>query len=113
MIRTLPALVSLLSFCVRSHASLEPELIALRHQVVVLRQQRAPPPSTLNRLFVLGVALPSAASTPRYLGTRQTSDREVPVARCRTKAFTQTDVITPDRRAALWHPEDQVYRNPQ
>src|ERR1700746_3808211 len=40
MIRILSALVSLLSFRVRSRASLELELIALRHQVIVLRRQR-------------------------------------------------------------------------
>jgi hypothetical protein len=34
------ALVSLLSICVRSRASLELELVALRHQVTVLRRQR-------------------------------------------------------------------------
>jgi len=40
MITILSALVSLLSFRVRSRASLELELIALRHQVIVLRRQR-------------------------------------------------------------------------
>jgi len=40
MITILSALVSLLSFRVRSRASLELELIALRHQVTVLRRQR-------------------------------------------------------------------------
>lgn len=40
MITILSALVSLLSFRVRSRASLELELIALRHQVSVLRRQR-------------------------------------------------------------------------
>src|SRR6267142_6460039 len=39
MIRILAALVSLLSFRVRSRACLELELIALRHQVSVLRRQ--------------------------------------------------------------------------
>ena len=47
MITILSALVSLLSFRVRSRASLELELVALRHQVIVLRRQR---PSQL-RLF--------------------------------------------------------------
>jgi hypothetical protein len=37
MITILSTLVSLLSFRVRSRASLELELIALRHQVLVLR----------------------------------------------------------------------------
>ena len=47
MITILSALLSLLSFRVRSRASLELELIALRHQVTVLRRQH---PSRL-RLF--------------------------------------------------------------
>jgi len=40
MITILSTLASLLSFRVRSRASLELELIALRHQVIVLRRQR-------------------------------------------------------------------------
>jgi putative transposase len=40
MITILSTLVSLLSFRVRSRASLELELIALRHQVIVLRWGR-------------------------------------------------------------------------
>jgi hypothetical protein len=40
MVTILSALVSLLSFRVRSRASLELELVALRHQVTVLRRQR-------------------------------------------------------------------------
>jgi putative transposase len=40
MITILSTLVSLLSFRVRSRASLELELIALRHQLIVLRRQR-------------------------------------------------------------------------
>jgi putative transposase len=40
MITILSTLASLLSFLVRSRASLELELIALRHQVIVLRRQR-------------------------------------------------------------------------
>jgi hypothetical protein len=40
MISILSALVSLLSFRFRGRASLELELIALRHQVTVLRRQR-------------------------------------------------------------------------
>src|SRR5450755_1319617 len=39
MITVLYALISLLSFRLRSRASLELELIALRHQVTVLRRQ--------------------------------------------------------------------------
>ena len=40
MITILSALVSLVSFRVRSRASLELELVALRHQVAVLRRRR-------------------------------------------------------------------------
>ena len=40
MVTILCALVSILEFRVRSRASLELELIALRHQVTVLRRQR-------------------------------------------------------------------------
>src|SRR3979409_1116537 len=39
MVTILSTLVSLLSFRVRSRASLELELVALRHQVTVLRRQ--------------------------------------------------------------------------
>ena len=41
MITILSALLSLLSFRLRSRASLELEVVALRHQVVVLRRQRS------------------------------------------------------------------------
>jgi hypothetical protein len=41
MITILSALVSLLSFQLRSRASLELEVVALRHQVAVLRRQRS------------------------------------------------------------------------
>jgi hypothetical protein len=40
MITYLSALASLLSFGIRSRASLELELLALRHQVAVLRRRR-------------------------------------------------------------------------
>jgi hypothetical protein len=40
MVTILSALVSLLSFRIRCRASLELELVALRHQVAVLRRQR-------------------------------------------------------------------------
>jgi hypothetical protein len=43
MVTILCALVSIFEFRVRSRASLELELIALRHQVTVLRRQRKPP----------------------------------------------------------------------
>jgi hypothetical protein len=40
MVTILSAIVSIFEFRVRSRASLELELIALRHQVTVLRRQR-------------------------------------------------------------------------
>src|SRR5712672_3836036 len=53
MVTILCALVSILEFRVRSRASLELELIALRHQVTVLRRQRPARPqlSSLDRLL--------------------------------------------------------------
>lgn len=56
MLTLLSALASLLSFRVRSRASLELELVALRHQVTVLRRQRPGRPrlfSTDRFLWVL------------------------------------------------------------
>src|SRR5258705_3290667 len=47
MITLLSAVASLLSFRVRSRASLELELVALRHQVTVLRRQRPGQPRLL------------------------------------------------------------------
>jgi hypothetical protein len=46
MITILPAFASLLSFHFRSRASLELELVALRHLVIALRRQRPPVTST-------------------------------------------------------------------
>jgi putative transposase len=53
MVTILCALVSIFEFRVRSRASLELELIALRHQVTVLRRQRPGRPqlSALDRLL--------------------------------------------------------------
>jgi len=53
MVTILCALVSIIEFRVRSRASLELELIALRHQVTVLRRQRPGRPqlSSLDRLL--------------------------------------------------------------
>ena len=80
MITILSALVSLLSFRVRSRASLELELVALRHQVTVLRRQRP----GRARLFcadrLLWVWLyQSLAADPQRHGAGQTSNRN-PVA---------------------------------
>jgi len=53
VVTILCALVSILEFRVRSRASLELELIALRHQVTVLRRQHRGRPqlSSLDRLL--------------------------------------------------------------
>jgi hypothetical protein len=53
MVTILCALFSIFEFRVRSRASLELELIALRHQVTVLRRQRPGRPqlSSLDRLL--------------------------------------------------------------
>jgi hypothetical protein len=77
MITILSILACLLSVRVRSRASLELELIALRHQVIVLRRQ-CPRRLRLfftDRLFWVW-PLPTAALTPRYLVTPQTDDRD-------------------------------------
>ena len=74
MITIFSALVSLVSFRVRSRASLELELVALRHQVAVLRRRR----KGRLRLFAarrLGVALPSLAADLQRHGAGQTSNR--------------------------------------
>src|SRR6202162_5003045 len=57
MITLLSALGSLLSFRVRSRASLELELVALRHQVIVLRRQRPGQPRLFSTDRVLWVWL--------------------------------------------------------
>jgi hypothetical protein len=56
MITILSALVSLLSFRVRSRASLELEVVALRHQVAVLRRQRLCADRLLWVLAISGLA---------------------------------------------------------
>src|SRR5258705_7687696 len=57
MITLLSAVGSLLSFRVRSRASLELELVALRHQVTVLRRQRPGHPRLFSTDRVLWVWL--------------------------------------------------------
>src|SRR5215471_1705991 len=75
MITILSALVSVLSFRFRSRASLELELVALRHQLTVLRRQSPRRlPASFRRSAPVGVPLPSVAAGPWRLGTRQTGD---------------------------------------
>jgi putative transposase len=57
MVTILCALVSIFEFRVRSRASLELELVALRHQVTVLRRQRKGRPRLLSADRVLWVWL--------------------------------------------------------
>ena len=57
MLPLLSALGSLLSFRVRSRAALELELVALRHQVTVLRRQRPGRPRLLSADRMLWVWL--------------------------------------------------------
>jgi hypothetical protein len=57
MITLLSALVSLLSFRLRGRASLELELVALRHQVAVLRCQRPGRPKLFDADRLLWVWL--------------------------------------------------------
>ena len=76
MLTILSALVSLLSFRVRSRASLELELVALRHQVTVLRRQRpGPREAVLRRPAPLGVALPGLAAGLEHHDAGQAGNR--------------------------------------
>jgi hypothetical protein len=73
IITILSALLSMLSFRFLSRASLELELVALRHQLIVLRRQRAPPAS-FRQSAPMGVPLSSVAKGPRRLGAHQAGD---------------------------------------
>jgi putative transposase len=78
MITILSTLVSLLSLRVRSRASLELDLIALRHQVIVLRRQR---PRRLrlfltDRLFWVWLYRVRPQLLDTFLDTRETGDRD-------------------------------------
>jgi hypothetical protein len=94
MITLLSAVGSLLSFRLRSRASLELELVALRHQVIVLRRQRL----ARSRLFsadrLLWVWLyriwPEVLNT---MGAGQTGNRR-PVASQRLSSLLAS-AITP------------------
>src|SRR4030081_2031466 len=74
MVTILCALVSIFEFRVRSRASLELELIALRHQVTVLRRQHPGRPqlSSLDRfLWVWLYRIWPQSSTRWYWSSRQ------------------------------------------
>ena len=76
MLTILSAIVSIFEFRVRSRASLELELIALRHQVTVLRRQRPGRPRFSSpRPVPLGVALPDLAAGHRRDGIGQAGNR--------------------------------------
>jgi hypothetical protein len=74
MITYLSALASLLSFRFRSRASLELELLALRHQVTVLRRRR-PREAVLRGSAPLGVAVSDLAAGLERHGAGQAGNR--------------------------------------
>jgi hypothetical protein len=75
MISILSAVVSLLSFRFCSRASLELELVALRHQLIVLRRQRLADFGSSPPIVSDGHACIERGRSPRNLGTRQAVDR--------------------------------------
>jgi hypothetical protein len=62
MIAFLSAIVSFLSFRIRSRASLELEVIALRHQLGVLKRRPRSREAFLRGPVALGLALPNLAT---------------------------------------------------
>ena len=105
MITILSALVSLLSFRVRSRASLELEVVALRHQVAVLRRQR-PGRLRLLRPAPMGVAISDLAAGLARDGAGETSNGG-PVASQGLPALLAVAIkIAPD-----WPAEDE-HRDP-
>jgi len=97
MITILSALVSLLSFRVRSRASLELELVALRHQVTVLRRQRP----GRARLFCADRLLSGLAAGLERHGAGETNNLG-PVASQRLPALLAM-AITPSGTAQDGH----------
>jgi hypothetical protein len=86
MIIILSALVSLLSFRFRGRASLELELIALRHQVTVLRRQRPSRPR-LGRTPTSSASLARCAASASITSTSSVS---VTCAACCRPTFSIT-----------------------
>ena len=80
MIALLSTVGSLLSFRVRSRGSLELELVALRHQVTVLRRQRPGQPRLLSADRLLWVWLyriwPQVLAAVTPPGTAQDEPRD-------------------------------------
>ena len=76
MVTILFAVVSIFVFRFRSRAALELKLVALQHQLAVLRRRRPGRPqlSSLDRLH-MGVALPHLAAGHRRDGTGQARNR--------------------------------------
>jgi hypothetical protein len=74
MITILSALASLLSFRFRSRASLELELVAPRHQLIVLRRQRPPASGFIPPIGSCGCVFTECgrgSSTPWYSSNRR------------------------------------------
>jgi hypothetical protein len=76
LVTILCALVSIFEFRVRTRASLELELIALRHQVTVLRRQRRGRPRLSSLDWLLWVALPDLTAGHRRDGIGQAGNRD-------------------------------------
>src|ERR1035437_4795030 len=100
MLTILSAFVSLLSFRVRSRASLELELVALRHHCPAAATPWSAS-ALLHRPAPLGVALPGLAAGPQRRGAGQTSHRR-PVASQRLPPLLAV-AITPSGPAQDGH----------
>ena len=95
MITVLSAIVSLFSFRLRGRASLELELVALRHQVTVLRRQHPGPSEAFpRRPSSLGVALPDLAAGLAHHGASQAGNRDPVASRRPGHDETATDQLS-------------------
>ena len=79
MITILSTVISILAFRFRRRASLELELIGLRHQVGVLRRQHPGRIRLFHGPTSLGLALPGLAAGPQRHGVGKADNRD-PVA---------------------------------
>src|SRR5262249_37531495 len=76
MLAILFAVLSILVFRFRSRAALELKVVALQHQLTVIRRQRPRPSTFSSRSASVGVALPDLASGHRRNGTGQARNRD-------------------------------------
>src|SRR4051794_22373857 len=75
MVAILSAVVLIFVFRFRSRAALELKLVALQHQLAVLRRQRPGRPQLSSLPAALGVALSNLATGHRRYGPGQTRNR--------------------------------------